>query len=153
MISTSNESSGVRTWIVSSVLFQDACTFCSAASAPLDRPVTRDQPLDVLGVRALTEQEHDAAALSRLQDDLHLQRRARIQPGAELRLERQVAQRGRPGQRTVAADERETVAGRRTRHLAGMRERDALRRTRRCRHFARGSSRSSSSYVVAMCPA
>ena len=59
--------------------------------------MTRDQPLDVIGVGALAEQEHDAAALSRIQDDLHLQRGAGIEPGAELRLERQVAQGGRPG--------------------------------------------------------
>ena len=32
-----------------------------------------------------------------LQDDLHVQRRAGIEPGAELRLERQVAQRCRAG--------------------------------------------------------
>ena len=89
--------------------------------------MTRDQPLDVSRVRALAEQKQDAAALARIQDDLHLQRRAGIQSGAELRLERQVAQGGRPAQRTVAADEREAMAGRRTRHLAGVRERDAPR--------------------------
>ena len=77
--------------------------------------------------RALTQQEHDAATLSRLQDDLHVQRRAGIEPGAELRLERQVAQRRRPGHRPVAADERQTVAGRGTWRLAGVRERDAPR--------------------------
>ena len=100
---------------------------CSAATASSTVRVTRDQPLDVIGVRALAQQEQDPATLSRIQDDLHVQRRAGIQPGAELRLERHVAQRRRPGHRTVAADERETVAGRGTRRLAGVRERDAPR--------------------------
>ena len=87
----------MRTWIVSSVVFQDACDPLQRGRGVVDRPVTRDQPLDVIGVRALAQQKQDAAALSRIQDDLHVQRRARIQPGAELRLERQVAQRCRPG--------------------------------------------------------
>ena len=68
----------------------------SAAAASSTVRVTRDQPLDVLGVRALTQQKQDAAALARIQDDLHVQRRAGIQPRAELRLERQVAQGRRP---------------------------------------------------------
>src|SRR3990167_9687518 len=63
--------------------------------------------------------------LSRIQDDLHMERRAGIQPRAKLRLERQMAQGCRPGDRTVAPDERETVARRGTRRLTGMRERDA----------------------------
>src|SRR5438309_2575785 len=56
-----------------------------------------------------------------------MQRRAGIHPRAKLRLERQVAQGGRPGHRTIAADERATVARRGTWHLTGMREREAPR--------------------------
>src|SRR3989304_10013694 len=56
-----------------------------------------------------------------------MQRRAGIQPRAKLRLEREMEQGRRPGQRTVAADEGETVARRGTWRLTGMRERDAPR--------------------------
>ena len=94
----------------------------------IDRSMTCDQPLDVIGVGPLAQQEQDAATLSWIQDDLHVQRRAGVQPRAELRLERQMAQRRRPVQRTVAADERETMARCGTRRLTGMRERDAPRR-------------------------
>jgi len=48
--------------------------------------VTRDQSLDMIGVPALAQQKHDTEALSRIQNDRHLQRRAGIQPGAELRI-------------------------------------------------------------------
>src|SRR5713101_8123777 len=56
-----------------------------------------------------------------------MQRRAGIEPRAELRFECQMAQGCRPTHRTVAADEREAVTRRGTRGLAGMRERDAPR--------------------------
>ena len=64
----------------------------------LDRSVTRDQSLDVLGVRALTQQKHDAAALSGLQDDLHVQRGARIQT------RRQIAARASGGASAAGRD-------------------------------------------------
>ncbi len=91
----------------------------------VNRGVTRDQLFDVAGVGALTQQEHDAALLAWRQDDLHVKRRAGIQPRAEPRLERQMTQRVRPGQRSVAADERQTMRRGRGGRLARTRERDA----------------------------
>ncbi len=62
----------MRTWIVSSVLFHDAWTFCSAASALLTAACRAISSVDMTGVRALAEQEQNAPTLSRMQDDLHV---------------------------------------------------------------------------------
>ena len=62
----------------------------------LDRSVTGDQALHVSGVGALTQQKQDTVTLSWIEDDLDVQCRAGIQPGAKLRIKHQMAQGRRP---------------------------------------------------------
>ena len=73
---------------------------------------------------AFAEQEHHLAGFAGLERDANLHRRARIHAGAEFAGQAVVAERRRPGHRSVAADERAAVAGRRDRPLAARREAD-----------------------------
>ena len=97
----------------------------SATAAPATVACRAISCVDVIGVRALTQHEQHLTTLAWIQANLHVQRRARIQPGAKLRVERHVPEGGRPAHRTVAADERTAAGGRRPRRLAGVRERHA----------------------------
>ncbi len=93
----------------------------------VDGVVTSDEPVGLVCIRTLAQQKQHTPLFSRLEDDLHMQRGARIQAGAKPRLERQLPQCGRTGNGSVAADERQAMAGRGYGRLARMHERDALR--------------------------
>ena len=66
-------------------------------SIPFGLVLTRLAGLgDVRRIGSLTQQKDDLPLFSRLQNERDVQRRARIQAGAEFRFERQVTQRVRP---------------------------------------------------------
>ncbi len=81
----------------------------------------------VLVIPALSQDEDEAAALSRSQADLDLQRGAGIESGPELARQGVVVQGGWPRQRAVASQKGEAVSRRRTRRLAGVGEGDPAR--------------------------
>src|SRR5207245_5699221 len=78
-------------------------------------------------IPALSQDEDEAAALSRSQADLDLQRGAGIESGPELARQGVVVQGGWPRQRAVASQKGEAVSRRRTRRLAGVGEGDPAR--------------------------
>jgi len=66
----------------------------------------------VRAIAALAEHEHQALALAGRERDAALQRRARVEPRAEAALQLVAAERGRPMQRAVPAEELVAVAAR-----------------------------------------
>ena len=100
----------MRTWTASSVPLHDSAHARARRLRAVDAAVARDQLPRVIAVGPLAEQEHQLPRLARLQDAADLQRGARIQSRAGLARERRLAERGRPGEVAVAADERSALA-------------------------------------------
>ena len=83
-----------------------------ARSAAATLPWRRTSSRACVAIPSLSQEEDEAARLARRQGDRDLQRGAGIESGAECARQGRAAQRGRPRQRAVAAEERR--AGRRS---------------------------------------
>jgi hypothetical protein len=71
--------------------------------------VFRNELVGMTVIRALAKQKQETSPFSRVQHDLEMERRTWIKSRAELRIERQVAERRRSADRTIPTDERETM--------------------------------------------